>query len=98
MEELYEEGLIRAIGVSNFAPDRLTDLITFSRIVPAVNQVETHPFHQQINNAEFMKASGVQPESWAPFAEGKIKYSPILFYCLSPARTTKVWLRLCFAG
>ncbi|EPL9845356.1 aldo/keto reductase [Klebsiella aerogenes] len=71
MEELYEEGLIRAIGVSNFAPDRLTDLITFSRIVPAVNQVETHPFHQQINNAEFMKASGVQPESWAPFAEGK---------------------------
>lgn len=71
MEELQEEGLIRAIGVSNFAPDRLTDLITFNRIVPAVNQVETNPFYQQIDNAGFMKQSGVQPESWAPFAEGK---------------------------
>lgn len=71
MEELYEQGLIRAIGVSNFAPDRLTDLITFNKIIPAVNQVETNPFHQQISNAAFMKESGVQPESWAPFAEGK---------------------------
>ncbi|EQC2551353.1 aldo/keto reductase [Enterobacter sichuanensis] len=71
MEELYEEGLIRAIGVSNFAPDRLTDLITFNRIAPAVNQVEINPFFQQTYNAEFMQKNGVQPESWAPFAEGK---------------------------
>ena len=71
MEELYKEGLIRAIGVSNFAPDRLTDLIVFNHVTPAVNQVETNPFHQQIENAEFMRQSGVQPESWAPFAEGK---------------------------
>lgn len=71
MEELYREGSIRAIGVSNFLPDRLMDLIVHNEIVPAVNQVETHPFHQQIDNAAFMKEQGVQIQSWGPFAEGR---------------------------
>jgi 2,5-diketo-D-gluconate reductase A len=71
MEELYREGKVRAIGVSNFHEDRLIDLIINSEVVPAVNQVETHPFNQQIENAKFMKENNVQIESWAPFAEGK---------------------------
>ncbi|MGF9889540.1 aldo/keto reductase [Priestia megaterium] len=71
MEELYREGKIKAIGVSNFYPDRLIDLITHNEIVPAVNQVETHPFCQQVESAQLMKENNVQIESWAPFAEGK---------------------------
>ncbi|ACS99814.1 aldo/keto reductase [Paenibacillus sp. JDR-2] len=71
MEELYHEGKVRAIGVSNFHEDRLIDLILHNEVVPAVNQVETHPFHQQVENATFMKEHHVQIESWAPFAEGK---------------------------
>ncbi|KAF0207041.1 MAG: aldo/keto reductase [Actinomycetota bacterium] len=71
MEELYAEGKVRAIGVSNFASDRLVDLILHNEVVPAVNQVETNPFCQQIEAGEIMKAEGVQIESWAPFAEGK---------------------------
>lgn len=71
MEELYHEGKIRAIGVSNFLPDRLMDLIVHNKVVPAVNQVETHPFLQQTDNAAFMKEQGVQIESWGPFAEGR---------------------------
>lgn len=71
MEELYKEGEIRAIGVSNFQPDRLVDLIAHNEVVPAINQVETNPFCQQTESAEIMKTKGVQIESWAPFAEGK---------------------------
>jgi len=71
MEELYKEGKIRAIGVSNFQPDRLIDLIIHNEIVPAVNQVETHPFHQQHEAQQFMLDNNVQIESWGPFAEGK---------------------------
>lgn len=71
MEELYREGKIRAIGVSNFQPDRLVDLILHNEVVPAVNQVETHPFCQQTEAAAVMAAEGVQIESWAPFAEGR---------------------------
>lgn len=71
MEELYSEGKVRAIGVSNFSPARLMDLITFNKIVPAVNQIETHPFNQQIETHKFLKENGVQHESWGPFAEGK---------------------------
>ncbi|TVY09076.1 aldo/keto reductase [Paenibacillus cremeus] len=71
MEEFYREGKIRAIGVSNFHEDRLIDLIIHNEVTPAVNQVETHPFNQQIENAKFMKENNVQIESWAPFAEGK---------------------------
>ncbi len=71
MEELYREGKIKAIGVSNFHPDRLIDLIIHNEVIPAVNQVETHPFNQQIESAHFMKENNVQIQSWGPFAEGK---------------------------
>ncbi|WP_413378762.1 aldo/keto reductase [Paenibacillus taichungensis] len=71
MEELYREGKVRAIGVSNFQMDRLIDLIIHNEVVPAVNQVETHPFNQQIESAAFMKENNVQIQSWAPFAEGR---------------------------
>ncbi len=71
MEELYKEGKIRAIGVSNFYDDRLIDLIIHNEIVPAVNQVETHVFNQQIESQKFMQENKVQIESWGPFAEGK---------------------------
>lgn len=71
MQELYKEGRVRAIGVSNFQPDRLIDLIIHNEIAPAVNQVETHPFHQQIDTQQFMVDHNVQIESWGPFAEGK---------------------------
>jgi len=71
MEELYKEGKLKAIGVSNFYPDRLIDLIKFNEVVPMVNQVETHPYHQQIKAHEIMKKYGVQIQAWAPFAEGK---------------------------
>lgn len=71
MQDLHQEGLIRAIGVSNFHPDRLMDLITHNEITPAVNQIETHPFYQRQADQEFMREHGVQHESWGPFAEGK---------------------------
>lgn len=71
MEELQEAGKVRAIGVSNFQPDRLADLMAFNRIKPAVNQVEVNPFNQQLHAVPWMKAKGIQPEAWAPFAEGR---------------------------
>ncbi|MCE1197227.1 aldo/keto reductase [bacterium] len=71
MTEAYKAGKIRAIGVSNFYPDRLIDLCRFQEVVPAVNQVETHPFQQQKAAHEIMKKYGVQHESWGPFAEGR---------------------------
>lgn len=71
MEELSSEGKIRAIGISNFQPDRVMDLISFNKIIPAVNQIETHPFHQQIEAHKFLQENGIQHESWGPFAEGK---------------------------
>lgn len=71
MQELYKEGKIRAIGVSNFQPDRLIDLIIHNEIVPAVNQIETHPFHQQLGAQQFLQENNVQIQSWGPFAEGK---------------------------
>jgi len=71
MTELYKEGKIKAIGVSNFYPDRLVDFIMNNEVVPAVNQVETHPFNQQVKANEIMKEYGVQIESRGPFAEGK---------------------------
>jgi 2,5-diketo-D-gluconate reductase A len=71
MTELYKNGKVRAIGVSNFHPDRVMDLIMFNEVVPAVNQVETHPFNQQIENQNFLVENKVQIESWGPFAEGK---------------------------
>ncbi|MDO9375851.1 MAG: aldo/keto reductase [Ferruginibacter sp.] len=71
MQDLYREGKVKAIGVSNFHPDRLIDLIVHNDIVPAINQVETHPFHQQIATQQFLQDNNVQMQSWGPFAEGK---------------------------
>lgn len=71
LEDLYAEGVIKAIGVSNFYPDRLVDICSFSRVRPMVNQVETHPHNQQIEAQEWMKKYGVQYEAWAPFGEGR---------------------------
>jgi 2,5-diketo-D-gluconate reductase A len=71
MEELYREGRVRAIGLSNFQPDRVMDLILHHQVVPAVNQIETHPFNQQIEAQKFLQDNKVQIESWGPFAEGK---------------------------
>jgi diketogulonate reductase-like aldo/keto reductase len=71
MEELYKAGKIKAIGVSNFQPDRIMDIIAFNEVVPAVNQIETHPFNQQIDTQKFLEDNKVQIESWGPFAEGR---------------------------
>lgn len=71
LEDLYQEGKLRAIGVSNFYPDRLVDLASFARIRPMVNQVEIHPYHQQTEALGWMKKYEVQPEAWAPFGEGR---------------------------
>ena len=71
MQELYAEGKVKAIGVANFHPDRVIDLIINSGFTPAINQIETHPFHQQISNQEFLQNNNVQIQSWGPFAEGK---------------------------
>lgn len=71
MEELYKAGKIKAIGLSNFHPDRVMDIITFNEVVPAVNQIETHPFNQQIEAQKFLTVNKIQIESWGPFAEGR---------------------------
>jgi 2,5-diketo-D-gluconate reductase A len=71
MEELHRAGRIRAIGVSNFYPDRLVDFVLHNEIVPAVNQIEIHPFHSQDDAQKVLQEYGVQPEAWGPFAEGK---------------------------
>jgi diketogulonate reductase-like aldo/keto reductase len=71
MEELYQQGKARAIGVSNFHPDRIMDLIVHNDITPAVNQIEVNPFHQQIEAQKFLQENSVQVEAWAPFAEGR---------------------------
>ena len=71
MEELYKDGKIKAIGVSNFHPDRIMDLMVHNEIKPAINQIETHPFTQQIETQNFLQENNVQIQSWGPFAEGK---------------------------
>jgi 2,5-diketo-D-gluconate reductase A len=71
MEELYKEGKIKAIGVSNFEPDQINDLVANSSVRPAVNQIETHAFFQQPKNYEFLKKNEVQMEAWSPFAQGR---------------------------
>jgi len=71
MQELYHEGKVKAIGVANFQPDRMIDLIINSGFTPAINQIETHPFHQQAENQKFLSENNVQIQSWGPFAEGK---------------------------
>jgi 2,5-diketo-D-gluconate reductase A len=71
MQEFYREGVIKAIGVSNFHSDRVMDFIMHQEVPPAVNQVETHPFHQQVATQQFLQENKIQLESWGPFAEGK---------------------------
>lgn len=71
MEEACAAGKLRSIGLSNFHPDRLMDIMAFNNIVPAVNQIEVNPFHQQEESVKFMRDNGVQAEAWAPFAEGR---------------------------
>ena len=71
LEDLYEEGKLRAIGVSNFYPDRLVDIASFARIKPMVNQIETHPLNQQIEAHKWLEKYGVIHEAWAPFGEGR---------------------------
>lgn len=71
LEDLYEEGKLRAIGISNFYPDRMVDIASFARIRPMVNQVETHPYNQQTAAKQYMDKYGVQIEAWAPFGEGR---------------------------
>ncbi|MDK6079467.1 aldo/keto reductase [Massilia varians] len=71
MEEAYRDGKLRAIGLSNFQPDRLMDIMAFNEVKPMVNQIEVNPFHQQDESVSFMAANGVQAEAWAPFAEGR---------------------------
>ena len=71
MEELYQQGKVRAIGVSNFQPDRIMDLMVHNKIVPAVNQIEVNPFQQQVDSQKFLQDNSVMTEAWAPFAEGR---------------------------
>lgn len=71
MEDLYQEKKIRAIGVANFQPDRIMDLMIHNKIIPAVNQIEVNPFNQQIDTQKFLQENNVQVEAWAPFAEGR---------------------------
>jgi 2,5-diketo-D-gluconate reductase A len=71
MQQLHHEGVAKAIGVSNFYPDRLVDLIQHNEVTPAVNQIETHPFFRRADYHQLMRDRGVQMESWGPFAEGK---------------------------
>lgn len=100
MEELYEEGRIKAIGVCNFLPDRLTDLILSHRIAPMVNQIELHPFCQQMELRNLMTQYQIQPMAWAPFAEGQnqIFTNPLLTeigqtYEKTPAQVILRWLQ-----
>ncbi|RKE64598.1 diketogulonate reductase-like aldo/keto reductase [Microbacterium sp. AG238] len=99
MEQLHHDSRVRAIGVSNFAPDRLVDLIQFSDTVPAVNQMETNPFHQQSDYRELLTSEGVVLQAWAPFAEGRngLFTNPVLTeigeqYDRSPAQVVLRWL------
>ena len=99
MEELYREGRIRAIGVSNFQPDRVMDLIVHNEVVPAVNQIETHPFNQQIETQQFLQENGVQIESWGPFAEGQQRHLRERGAALDRRQSTRSpWRRSSCAG
>ncbi len=98
MEEAYKAGKLRAIGVSNFYPDRLIDLCQFVDITPAVNQVETHVFQQQKIAHEYMKKYGVQHQSWGPFAEGRKDFfsNPVLTEIGKKYSKSSAQVALCF--
>lgn len=98
LEEAYEKGVVRAIGVSNFYPDRLVDICSFAKIKPMVNQIETHPHNQQNVAREWMKKYGVAHEAWAPFGEGRngLFDEPVLIeigkkYGKTPAQVMLRW-------
>jgi len=99
MEEAYRSGKVRAIGLSNFQPDRLMDIMVFNEVAPAVNQIEVNPFHQQDESVKFMRDNGIQAEAWAPFAEGRnnLFHNPVLVtigkkYGKSPGQVVLRWL------
>lgn len=94
MEEAYKAGKLRAIGVSNFYPDRLIDLCQFTEVTPAVNHVETHVFQQQRVAHEYMEKYHVQHESWGPFAEGRKDFLPTCAY----RNRHEIWEILCTDG
>lgn len=98
MEELYREGRIRAIGVANFQPDRIMDLIMHNKVIPAVDQIETHPFCQQIETQKFLKENNVQIQAWAQFAEGKnnIFNNELLLSLAKKHRKTVAQVILCW--
>ena len=98
MEELYREGPIRAIGVSNFQPDWLMDLIVHNEVVPAVNQIETHPFHQQVETQKFLQANGVQHEAWGHSRKANTTSSRTKSCCPSPENTRRPLRRSSCAG
>ena len=98
LEDLYEAGKVRAIGISNFYPDRMVDIASFARIRPMVNQVEVHPFHQQAEAKEWLDKYGIQMEAWAPFGEGRggLFENPVLTrigakYGKTPAQVMLRW-------
>jgi len=93
MEELYKAGKVKTIGVSNFHPDRVMDIIAFNEVIPAVNLIETHPFNQQIEAQKFLTENNVQIESWGPFAEGRNTFFKMNCCCQLRPNTIKVWLR-----
>ncbi len=99
MEELYSQGKIRAIGISNFFPDRVADLVAHNEIMPAINQIEVHPFYQRFDTQAFLQRKQVQLQSWASFAEGRNKFfqNELLAsigrkYTKSVAQVTLRWL------
>ena len=98
LEDLYEAGKVRAIGISNFYPDRMVDIASFARIRPMVNQVEVHPLHQQTEAKEWLDKYGIQMEAWAPFGEGRggLFENPVLArigakYGKTPAQVMLRW-------
>ena len=98
LEDLYEEGKLRAIGVSNFYPDRLVDIASFARIKPIVNQIETHPLNQQLEAHQWMEKYGVIHEAWAPFGEGRGNMFSNEVLKLSVKNTTRALPRLSCVG
>jgi len=98
MQDAHKAGKLRAIGISNFAPDRLMDLIAFNEIAPAVNQIEINPFHQQDVSTAFMAKNKVQAEAWAPFAKGRTTCSTTRSWPASLPSTTNRSARWCCAG
>lgn len=98
MEELYREGRIRAIGVCNFYPDRLTDLCANASVIPSVDQVELHPFFQQAGALQAMRELGVQPQAWGPLAEGTHGIFQKEVLSAIGKNTTKLWPKWCCAG